>query len=217
MGRAADAALAAAHVDHLAGVFFHVDAGDAHACRVAFGGTGHVFRGLPFFQLRHDRTFGGALAVDVQIKPAPHAKGLGALRGLEVLRHVGIHVALAIEHGVLFDIAVSCQAGEHDILDGRLVGHGQGTRQAQADRAGMGVGLRTELQLASAEHFGVQLGQLAMDLQADNRLPVLQDLFHGLHAIHRPSRPPRPQNRGQRRRTGIRAPKPQRHGACSHP
>ena len=103
---------------------------------------------------------------------AAHAERHGALRGLEVLRHIGIHVVLAVEHRMLLDVAVGGQAGEHNALDGGLVGHGQRARQAQANGAGVRVGVGAEFELATAEHLSVERSQLGMNLQADDGLPI---------------------------------------------
>ena len=47
-----------------------------------------------------------------KIEVAAHAERNRALRGLEVLRHIGIHVVLAVEHRALLDIAVGGKAGQ---------------------------------------------------------------------------------------------------------
>ena len=154
---------------------------------VAVFGTGYVGgRGicvalLARLQIAQVDAFFGGSAVNVQIQMAAHAEGNGALRGLEVLGHVGVHIVLAVEHGALFDVAVGGQASQHDRLDGGLVRHRQRTGQAQAYRAGMGVGLGAEFQLAAAEHLGFEGGELGMDLQADNRFPIFEYLFELLH------------------------------------
>ena len=192
---AGDAALAAADVHHLAGVLLHVDARDAHVCHVAVLGARDVGRGgagrarLAGLEIAQVDALLGARAVDLQIQMAAHAKRDGALGGLEVLGHVGVHVVLAVEHRMLLDVAVGGQAREHDRLDGGLVGHRQRAGQPQAHRAGVGVGSCAELQLAAAEHLGLERGQLGVDLQADDRLPILQDLFELLHG-YSPAFPP---------------------------
>ena len=132
------------------------------------------------------------LAGDVQIEMAVHGKGNRTLRGLEVLSHVGIEVVLAIEHRVLLDLAVGGETSLDDALDSTLVGHGQSTRQAQANRAHVGVGLVIVAQLAVAEHLGIECGELGMDLETDNGLPILQDLGEFLHY----SSPPFPAKSG---------------------
>ena len=104
---------------------------------------------------------------------AVHAKCDGALGGLEVLGHIGIEIVLAIEHRVLLDLAVGRQARLDDGLDRALVWHGQGAGKAQADRAYVGIGLVIMAELAAAEHLGIERGELGMDLQADDGLPIL--------------------------------------------
>ena len=197
---AGDAALLAAHVDHLGGVLLHVDAEDADGRGVGAVGAlvddhgrgglhaaGGYVAGLDVV-----RALLGALARDLKVKVAVHAEGDGTLRGLEVLGHVGIEVVLAVEHGVLLDLAVGCQARHDDGLDGTAVGHGQRTGHAQADGAHVGVGRVVVGEAAVAEHLGVQSRELGVDLQADDGLPVLQDLLELLHW----SSPPFPANAG---------------------
>ena len=120
-------------------------------------------------------------AVHVEVQVPAHAEGHRALRGLVVLRHVGVHVGLAVEHRVLLDVAVRGQARQHDGLDGRAVRHGQRAGKPQAHGARVRVRLGAELQLAAAEHLGVERGELGMDLEADDGLPVLQHLFELAH------------------------------------
>ena len=55
--------------------------------------------------------------------------------------------------------------------------------KAETHRAGMGVGLGAEFKLAAAEHLGVQRGELGMNLEADDGLPVFQNLFESLHSL----------------------------------
>ena len=70
-----------------------------------------------------------------------------------------------------------------------LVRHGQRARQAQAHGTRVRVGLGAELQLAAAEHLGLERGELGVDLEADDGLPVLQHLFELPHVTHLPLRP----------------------------
>ena len=99
-----------------------------------------------------------AAAVHLQIEPAAHAKRLGALRGLEILGHIRVHVAFAVEHRVLFDVAVGREARQHDVLDSRLVRHGKRARHPQAHGAGVRVGFGAEFQLAATKHLRRKLG-----------------------------------------------------------
>ena len=178
---ARDTALVAADVDHLAGVFLHMDARDAHVRRVAGIGDGDVLARLARLQAGDVAALFGCRAVNVQIKMAAHAERHRTLRGLEVLGHVRVHVVLAVEHAVLLDVAVRGQASKHDGLNSGLVRHGQSARKAQAHRAGVRVRVGAELKLAAAEHLRVQRGQLGMDLQADDRFPILQHFFELTH------------------------------------
>ena len=102
----------------------------------------------------------------VQRHAAPHADRQVVLRNLVVLGHVGIEVILAVELAVGRDLAVEHQAGERGEFEGVAVHHGQGTGQAKAGRAGVGVGGRTVLDGAAAEHLAMGL-ELDVDLQAD--------------------------------------------------
>ena len=90
-----------------------MDARDADARRVA-----------AVIVLGNVDAFGRPLGGKFQVKMTTHAKRERTLRRLEVLCHVRIEVALAVEHRVLLDVTISRQAGEHDALDGRLVGNG---------------------------------------------------------------------------------------------
>ena len=121
-----------------------------------------------------------------------HHKGDRPLRGLEVLGHVGIEVVLAVEHRAAHDLAVGGEARHDDGLDGLLVGHGQRARHAQADGAHVGVGLVVVAEPAAAEHLGLERGELGMHLEADDGLPVAQDLGEPPHR----SSPPLPAKAG---------------------
>ena len=189
-----------------------MDARDAHVRHVAVFGRGDVALALARLQtIKVDALF-RAGAVNLKVEVAAHAERHGALRGLEVLRHIGIHIVLAVEHRMLLDIAVGGQTGEHNALDSGLVRHGKRARQAQANGTRMRIGVGAEFELATAEHLRVQRGELSMDFQADDGFPILQNLFELLHAIHRPFQP---QNRARwaLRHTRLQAP-PQR-GTCS--
>ena len=164
----ADAALGAADMHHLGGVLLHVDARDAD-----MRGVGAI---LGTLDLAVVEALLGTVGADLDIEPAAHAKGDGALRGLEVLGHVGIEVVLAVEHGMLHDLAVGGQTSQNDGLNGRTVGHGQSTGHAQAHRTHVGVGLVVVRKAAAAEHLGVERGELGVDLEADDRLPVLENV-----------------------------------------
>ena len=211
---ARDAALVAADVNHLARVFLHMDARDAHVRRVAGVGHGDVLVSVACAKARDVGAFLRRRAVDVEVEMTAHAECYGALRGLEVLRHVGVHVVLAVEHGVLLDVAVRGEAREHDRLDGGLVRHGKGAGQAQAHGAGVRVGCGAELQLAAAEHLRGKGGELGVDFQADDRFPILQYLLELLHATRLPFRS---RIRAPRVRCRIPSRAPSRRGTCSRP
>ena len=158
-----------------------MDTRDAHVRRVTGIGDGDVLARLARLQAGDIAALLGRRTIDVQVEMTAHAECHRTLRGLEVLGHVGVHIVLAIEHAVLLDIAVRGQAGKHDGLDSSLVRHGQSARKAQAHRAGVRVRVGAELKLAAAEHLRVQRGQLGMDLQTDDCLPILQNLFKFTH------------------------------------
>ena len=82
---------------------------------------------------------------------------------------------------MLLDLAVGGEAGLDDALDGLLVGHGKGAGQAQAHGADVGVGLVVVREAAVAEHLRLERGELGVDLEADDGLPVLEYLGELLH------------------------------------
>ena len=116
-----------AAVHQLAGIFFHMDAGDTDA----------------FF-----------LAVDPDINMPAQADGFIPLGNLVILRQVGIEVILTVHLIELLNVAVQGQTGADCEFNHPLVKHRQGTGHAQADRTHMGVGFRTEFRGAGAERFG---------------------------------------------------------------
>ena len=61
------------------------------------------------------------------------------LGDLVALGQVGIEVVFAGEDGALADLAVEGEGGQGGELDGALVEDGQGSGQAEADRADVGV------------------------------------------------------------------------------
>ena len=126
-------------VDALAGVVFHVDAGDADAPGDAV----------------HD-----------DIDEAVLGEGLVVLRDLVALRKVGIEVVLAGEAGVRADLAVQREGALDGQFDGLAAEHGEGAGKAEADRADVGVGRRAETGGTAAEDLGGG-GQLDVDFEAD--------------------------------------------------
>ena len=101
-------------VETLAGVLFHVQAGDADALCSSVG------RG--------------------NLDESMLGDGLVELRDLVALGQVGIEVIFAGEDGALTHLAVDGQRGQRGKLDGLLVEHRQGAGQAQANRADVGIG-----------------------------------------------------------------------------
>ena len=135
-------------VEALAGVFFHVEAGDADAFGVAVGvGDDEV---------------------------AVLGDGLVELGDLIALGAVGVEVVLAGEDAGLADLAADGFGGEDGELDGLLVQHGQRAGQAEAGGADVGVGLAAVLVFAAAEGLGAG-EELDVDLQADDGLVFGED------------------------------------------
>ena len=91
------------------------------------------------------------------------------LADLVPLRQVRIEVVLAVEDRPRRDLAAERDRDPHRVFDRLLVGHRQRPGVAEADRAGVGVRLGAELELAAAEHLRPRL-ELDVDLEADRRL-----------------------------------------------
>ena len=108
----------------------------------------------------------GGIAVIVERDAAADAERQVHLRRLIVLRHVRIEIVLAVPLGDFRRRAIDHQSGEQRFLDGLAVEHGQRAGQAEADRAGVGVGRVAERGAAGAEHLGVRF-DLAVDFEAD--------------------------------------------------
>ena len=152
VGRARETTLRAAHVDHLAGVLFEVDARDADARGVrVLGVLEDVERAVSVRSMRCD----DSVAIDLDIEVTVLAERQVVLGDLVVLGHVGIEVVLAMELAPARDVAFDSKPAEHRGLDGVLVGHRQCSGQAEAHRADARVGLAAELDWAAAEHLGV--------------------------------------------------------------
>ena len=217
---AGDAALTAADMHHLAGILLHMDARDAHMRHITVfgardvGDSGSRLACLARLEVAETDALLRSRAVHLQIQMPTHAERDGTLRGLEVLRHVGVHVVLTVEHRVLFDVAIRRQTRQHDGFDGGFVGHRQSAGQTQTHRTRMSVGSGAEFQLAAAEHLGGERGQLGVDLQTDDSFPILQHLFELLHATHPPFHRHRQARWAPCRRF---APKRRRRAACWHP
>ena len=134
-------ALGALAVEEFAGILLHVDAGDADALRSS------GFRCDVEVAVLADRQF--------------------ELGDLVPLGEVGIEVVLAGEDRARRDRAVGGQPGHDRVFDHLAVEDRQGSRQPQADRAGLGVGGVAEAGRAAAEDLAGG-GQLDVDLQADD-------------------------------------------------
>ena len=127
-------------VNQLAGIFLHVDAGDADA-------------------------FGTAVHIDVQV--ALDGDGQFVLGYLVSLGQVGIEVVFAGKPAVRRNGAVGGQGHAQGVVHDLAVEYRQHPGHAQADRADMGVGGGAELGGAAAEDFGGGF-QLGMDFQSDD-------------------------------------------------
>ncbi len=135
-------------VDALAGVLFHVQAGDADA-------------------------LGAVRCRDLD--PAMLGEGLVELGDLVALGQVGIEVIFAGEDAALADLAVEGEGGQGGELDGALVEDGQGSGQAEADRADVGVRARAEVVGAAAEGLG-RGEELDVDFESDDGFVLGQNV-----------------------------------------
>ncbi len=135
-------------VEALAGVFFHVQPGDADALHGAVR-CGHL-------------------------DEAVLGDGLVELRYLIALWQVGIEIVLACEDGALADLAADGQGGERGELDGLPVQNRQRAGQPQADRADVGVGRRAKMIGATAKSLG-RGEQLDVDFESNDGLVLGQD------------------------------------------
>ena len=129
-----------ARMDKLSRILFHVDAQDTDALRA-------VLR----------------LNIDVTMLSNRQI----VLRGLEVLRQIGIIVVLSVEFAVLVDRAVECKTRFDGELDNALVKYGQDAGQPKANGADMRILLGAELRGAAAKNLRVRL-ELAVNLKTDD-------------------------------------------------
>ena len=138
-------------VDELAGVFFHVDTGDADAL------LGAVFL--------HDLE--PAVLAD---RVVVHRKS-ARLGNLVALRQVRVEVVLTGPHRVQVNFAVEGEAQADGVFHGLLVRDGHGARHAEADGAHVLVRGRIHFDFAAAEHLRLRR-ELTMDFKTDNRTVV---------------------------------------------
>ena len=148
-GGTVDAAGVATHMGQLAGVLLHVRAFDVHP------------------------EDGAVLEGDVEV--AVERDRLVVLGDLVVLRLVGVEVVLPREAAPGRDLAVEREADADGRLDRGRVERRQRTRQTQAHRADLGVGLGPEVRRAPAEHLGGRR-QLDVDLQTQDRVEAGHDV-----------------------------------------
>ena len=123
-----------------AGVFLHVDAPDADA--------------LP-------------RAADLDLDLAVLGDGQFVLGDLVALGQVGVEIVLAREAALAGDGAAGGERHAQGVVHHGPVEHGQHPRHAQADRADVGVGRRTELGRTAAENLGSGL-ELGVNLKTDD-------------------------------------------------
>ena len=145
------AGIGEAIVDALAGVVFHVDAGDADA---------------PGTAVHHD------------VHEASLGHRLVILGDLVALGQIGIEVVLAREARERAHLAVQCEGALDGQFHGLAAEHRERTGQAEADRAHIRIGRRAEAGGAAAEDFGGR-GQLHVDFEADYRLVARDHLRRG--------------------------------------
>ena len=144
-------------VDGLAGVLFHVEAGNADAT---------------------DTAAGGEVAGDVEV--AVFCEGLVELGDLVALGRVGVEVVLAGKDAGGVDGAIDRGGGEGRELHRLAVEDGERTGQAETDGAGVGVGVAAVAVDAAAERLGIG-EELDVDFKADDGLVLVSDLWweHG--------------------------------------
>jgi hypothetical protein len=122
-----------------------------------------------FLQVGPGDRHGAPVAPGAHVEFASPADRFLVLGDLEVLRQVRVEVVLPVEPGLLGNVGVQRLPHLHGGLDGRLVEHGQRSREAETDRAGVGVGLGVRrVGRAATEQLGVGL-ELDVDLQPDDR------------------------------------------------
>jgi hypothetical protein len=142
-------------VNRLAGVFLHVDAGDPDPP--------------------------GPLSVHLDLDPASGREGLLVLRDLIALGKVGIEVVLASEDRARMHLAVGREPGANGVLHRHSIQDRQRTREREADRAGVVVGIIAVADGAGAEELRPG-AKMNVHLESDHRFVV------GMHvAAHRGS------------------------------
>ena len=119
-----------AGMHELAGIFFHVDTGQADAFLLTF---------------------------HVNIHPAMFSNRQVVLGRLPVFRQIRIVIVLAVELAVLVDFAVRSKTSLDAELHHPLVYRGQYTGHAQTNRAYMGVLVSTKFRGTTAENLGFRL------------------------------------------------------------
>ena len=134
-------------MDEFSGIFFHMGACDAQALH---------------------------FAVDFDIEVAVFTDRQVELRGLEILRKIGVIIVFAVEFAEAGDLAVQSKTGADSVFEDFLIQDRQHARQAETDRAYIGIRICAEGCLAAAEDFGGGL-KLGMDFKADDYF-----IFHSL-------------------------------------
>ena len=136
-------AVVQAIVQALAGVFFHVQAGNTDSFLAATGATD----------------------LDVAVL----GNRLVKLRNLVALGKIGVEIVLASKDGALADLAVERHRGEHGKLDRLTVQHRQRARKAKTHRTDISVWRITELSGAAAEDLRLRQ-KLDVNFQSDDGL-----------------------------------------------
>ncbi|MNV85688.1 hypothetical protein D3C71_1796600 [compost metagenome] len=93
------------------------------------------------------------LAVHFNVDPPVQADRLIILGDLVSLRRIGIEIVLTVELADVADCAVQRHGCFHGIIHRLAVQNRQDAWMAQADRAGMGIGRRSEFRGAAAEYL----------------------------------------------------------------
>ena len=105
------------------------------------------------FQVRAGDANARNRAIKFKINVTVACRRLVVLGDLVILGHVRIEIILPIEFGIRRDGAIEQQAGEYRQAQGLFVSDRQDARQAQTDRADIGIRWRAKFIGAAAPHF----------------------------------------------------------------
>ena len=144
-----------------------VDVNKAGGRAVGGGDVGQA-RGV-LFQVDARDANAGRCAVDLNVKVAVDAERQVVLGNLVPLHQVGVGVVLAVELGVLGNLAIERQAGADGVVHGLAIDDRQDAWHAQADGADVGVGPSVGVVGgAAAKHLALG-AELDVSFQANDR------------------------------------------------